>query len=160
MSSTGWGSDCKQFKLSHKPGVAGLNCGGWQYKKCNTTLITLLTGRHLKVSVFINKPQQCTFLWLWVACHTKHSIIARSICVTTFCVTSPNFDVVNMIVTLLVVKTHRKKHFDENNSLFDESWSVSLVTWSKISTVVWVSVSCGNLLHVGTILWYFWHTKP
>ena len=23
------GNDCMQFKLSHKPGVAGLNCGGW-----------------------------------------------------------------------------------------------------------------------------------
>ena len=28
MSAIGWGKDCKQFRLSHKPGVAGLHCGG------------------------------------------------------------------------------------------------------------------------------------
>ena len=33
MSTIGFGNGCKQFKLSHKPGVAGLNCGGWQYNK-------------------------------------------------------------------------------------------------------------------------------
>ena len=26
MSVIGWGNDCIQFKLSHKPGVVGLNC--------------------------------------------------------------------------------------------------------------------------------------
>ena len=29
MDMSAWlGNDCKQFKLSHIPGVAGLNCGG------------------------------------------------------------------------------------------------------------------------------------
>ena len=37
------GNDCKQFKLSHKPGVAGLNCGGWQYNKRNFTIILTYT---------------------------------------------------------------------------------------------------------------------
>ena len=37
------GNDCKQFKLSHKPWVAGLNCGEWQYNKRNFTIkITIL----------------------------------------------------------------------------------------------------------------------
>ena len=39
MSAMRWGNDCKEFKLSHKPGVAGLNCGGWQYNKRNFTLL-------------------------------------------------------------------------------------------------------------------------
>ena len=34
------GNDCIQFKLSHKPEVAGLNCGGWQYNKRNFTYFT------------------------------------------------------------------------------------------------------------------------
>ena len=33
------GNDCKQFRLSHKPGLAGLNCKGWQYNKRNFTLL-------------------------------------------------------------------------------------------------------------------------
>ena len=28
ISVIDWGNDCMQFKLSHKPRVAGLNCGG------------------------------------------------------------------------------------------------------------------------------------
>ena len=32
------GNDCIHFKLSHKPGVAGLNCGGWQYDKRKFTI--------------------------------------------------------------------------------------------------------------------------
>ena len=28
MSAIGWGTDCIQFKLSHKPSVAGLNWEG------------------------------------------------------------------------------------------------------------------------------------
>ena len=39
MSATGWGNDCIQFKLSHKPGVVGLNCGG--DNGINATLLTL-----------------------------------------------------------------------------------------------------------------------
>ena len=39
MSAIGWVMIAKQFKLSHKPGVAGLNCGGWQYNKRNFTLL-------------------------------------------------------------------------------------------------------------------------
>ena len=36
------GDDCKQFRLSDKPGVAGLNCGGWLYNERNFTLLYLL----------------------------------------------------------------------------------------------------------------------
>ena len=45
VSAIGWGNYCKQFKLSHKPNVDGLNCGEWQYNKhnfiifLNTTLL-------------------------------------------------------------------------------------------------------------------------
>ena len=41
MSAIGWGIDCIQFKLSHKPNVAGLNCGEWQYDKRNFTYFTI-----------------------------------------------------------------------------------------------------------------------
>ena len=30
---------CIEFKLSHKPDVTGLNCGGWQHNKGNFTLL-------------------------------------------------------------------------------------------------------------------------
>ena len=33
MSASGWGTDCIYLKLSHKPSMAGLGCGGWQYNK-------------------------------------------------------------------------------------------------------------------------------
>ena len=36
------GNDCIQFKLSHKPGVAGLNCGRWQYNKRNFTYLHIV----------------------------------------------------------------------------------------------------------------------
>ena len=38
MSAIGWGNDCIQFKLSHKPRVADLNCGGYCQYKRNFTL--------------------------------------------------------------------------------------------------------------------------
>ena len=34
-----FGNDCKQLTLSHEPSVTGLNCRGWQYNKCNFTLL-------------------------------------------------------------------------------------------------------------------------
>ena len=43
MSVIGWGIDCIQFKLYHKSVVAGLNCGGWQYNKCNFTYFASTT---------------------------------------------------------------------------------------------------------------------
>ena len=39
MSASGWGNDCIQFKLPHKPIVAGLDCEWWQYNKPNFTLL-------------------------------------------------------------------------------------------------------------------------
>ena len=43
MSAIDWGSDCTPFKLSRKPGVAGLNCGGGQYNKHSFTLLCVLS---------------------------------------------------------------------------------------------------------------------
>ena len=41
MSAVGWGYSCKQFKLSHKPWVAGISYGEWPYNKRNFTLHTI-----------------------------------------------------------------------------------------------------------------------
>ena len=43
MSAIDWGIDCIQFKLSHKPRVAGLNCGGWQKNKHNLLHLLLFS---------------------------------------------------------------------------------------------------------------------
>ena len=40
MSAVGWGNGCIQFKLSHKPGVAGLNIVEGD-SIINATLLTL-----------------------------------------------------------------------------------------------------------------------
>ena len=59
MSAIGWGNDCKQFKLSHKPEVAGLNCGGWQYNKRNFTFTIQLTQHEvcvLSYTYFLSSP--------------------------------------------------------------------------------------------------------
>ena len=42
MSAIGCGTNCIQFKLTHKPSVAGLNCGGGQYNKRNFTLLLMV----------------------------------------------------------------------------------------------------------------------
>ena len=39
LSAVGWGIDCMQFKLPHKPSAVGLNYGGWHYNKHNFALL-------------------------------------------------------------------------------------------------------------------------
>ena len=56
MSAIGWGNDCTQVKLSHKPGLPGLNCGGWQYDKCNFTYFT-----YYKKLSWLSPSKQCTY---------------------------------------------------------------------------------------------------
>ena len=52
------GNGCKQYSLSRKPGVAGLNCGGWQYNKRNFTLLTFV------VQIWQSKVQKKLTTWL------------------------------------------------------------------------------------------------
>ena len=72
------GNDCKQFKLSHKPGVAGLNCGGWQYNKRNFTLLyykTLLQNPyHIK-----NLDLECFYVNLFVLGREEKSLWNSSV---------------------------------------------------------------------------------
>ena len=56
MSAIGWDNDCKQFKLSHKPSVAGLNCRGWQYDKRNLTLLYFTVCIHFFLSMISLVP--------------------------------------------------------------------------------------------------------
>ena len=42
MSAIGWVMIAKQFKLSYKPKVVGLICGGRQYNKRNFTLLLIM----------------------------------------------------------------------------------------------------------------------
>ena len=41
MNAIGWRNDCEQIKLSHKPIVAGLDCGEAQYDKRNTIFFAI-----------------------------------------------------------------------------------------------------------------------
>ena len=52
-SAIGWGNDCIQFKPSHKPWVAGLNCRGRQYNKPS------FTSLYFKIKTIVNNIRNC-----------------------------------------------------------------------------------------------------
>ena len=53
ISAVGWGNDCTQFKLSHKPVVAGLKCRG----QLHFTLLCI----HASFTMFVQCVLACFF---------------------------------------------------------------------------------------------------
>ena len=80
------GNDCKQFKLSHKPSVAGLNCRGGQYN-CNFTfyLLTstsvLSTNDHLSSDRILQSIWQELVNWNWGHCITTNRVACSPVIV-------------------------------------------------------------------------------
>ena len=60
MSAIGRGNDCIQFKPSHKPGVAGLNCGEWQYDRSKHSCYIL--ERDFFPELILNIVKMCSVM--------------------------------------------------------------------------------------------------
>ena len=73
------GNDCIQFKLSHKPGLAGLNRGVWRYNKRNFTYVLLCveTGVKLFLIHFYSSDFWSIYYYTVLVCYWKWTRLSR-----------------------------------------------------------------------------------